>query len=416
MSTRGCKITKTAFVLALSFFLFSCSHASGNSVRVKSGASAVFSLNGSFRDDVYEIVDKNGMVLAPVTNVIVKGFSTKQSKFDTDLSAEAVYQGESLPFIYQISSSYEDAVSGYQMVFDNQGTIKLTFIGKPDQKATEFSLPENLSFLPSPLATWPVNSFAASFGGFSSSLERVLFNPSLQYFAPLSSDNLSSLEFVPSSVGKLHYDERGFLIVDSTLWGISASFKGALDLPSEITTIEPSAFAGTLSQVTSLTAEKNFRNPNFTLSSFHLPTNQAFLINENDQGYSSKDGFIFYTSGSEVICRGVPAGLNCPENTLTLPNGINRFLLDALYGMENPTMTKVVLPNSVVSFKDGLSDLKNAIIQSLRLTSPTVVSTNSISVNNLPSSLTTIEVPSSLLSQYQNAAGWSLVKERLVAY
>lgn len=416
MDIRSCKIAKIALVLAFSFTLFSCSHASGNSIRIKSGASNVFSLNESFRDDVYEVVDKNGTVLAPVTSNIIKGFSTKQSQFDTDLSANVIYQGESLPFAYQISSSYEDSATGYQMIFDNQGTIKLTFIGKPDQRVTEFSLPENFSFLPSPLAIWPITSFAASFGGFSSSLKRVVLNPSLQYFTPLESDNLSSLEIVPSSAGKLHYDERGFLVVDSSLWGISSSFEGALDLPKSIATIEPSAFAGTLSEVTSLTADENFANPNFTMTSFHLPKNQAFIIHNNNHGYSSKNGFIFYTSGNDVLCRGIPAGLKCPENTLTLPTGINRFLLDALYGMDNPTMVKVVLPDSVTSFKDGISDLKNTTLHTLRLTSPTVVSTNSISVNNLPSSLTAIEVPSSLLSQYQGAAGWSLVKERFVAF
>lgn len=413
---RRCKICQWILLFTLSLPLFSCSHSSGNFVRLKNGSSNAFSLNGSFKNDVFEIVDKNGTLLAPVTSDIVKGFSTQQSQFDTDFSATAVYQGESLPFTYQISSSYEDSEHKDQMVFHNEGTIELTFFGKPDSSLSTFSIPENLTYLPAPLKEWPITSLAASFGGFSSTLQKVCLNPSLVSFKPLASENLSSLEFIPSSTGKLHYDERGFLMIDSALWGIEESLQGAVSLPSDATSVKENAFAGVLSGITSLSIDKNYDNPNFTLTSCHLPANQAFVIKENGNGYSSQDGFILYRSGSDVICRGVPAGKIGEEKTLTLPEGINRFLLDVFYGFENPTMEKVVLPSSVTSFKDGLSELKNTTLHTLRFTSPSVVSTNSISVTNLPASLTTIEVPSALLSSYQNAAGWSLVKERLVAY
>lgn len=416
------KLTKMHRIVFLSLLglsvvsLASCSHSSGNYVRLKEGESNSFQFDSSFSDGVYEIVSKSGSILAPVSGDIVKGFSTRQTIFDKDLEATASYEGENLSFTYQISSSFDDDGSGYRFVFDNEGGISVRFFGNPDQNATEFDIPETFSFLPSPLNQWPVVDVKASFGGFSNLLKKVMFNKSLVSFEPLESENLPSLQFVPSPQGRIRYDQRGFLIIGSTLWGIDPAFQGSLLLPTEVTIYEESAFAGVLPNVTKVVIPKAFGNPNFTLSSYRMDKNLAFEIVDNGNGYFSKDGFILYSSGNDTICRGVPAGLKCQNDTLTIPVGVNRFVLDALYGFANPTMKRVVLPSTVTSFKDGLADLANTVLESLRFTSSEMVSTTSISVGNLPKTLERIEVPSSLLEQYKTAAGWVAVSDKLVGF
>src|SRR5574344_648388 len=388
---------------------------SGYRLALEEGGSIQYQFGEAFHEGslgIYHSGDK----AAEVTANMLQGFYTNVLTFDQDLTAEVVYQKAHLPLTYRVSSTYSLDKEHYTVGIERE-SLSVTLIGNPSKTDTEFTVPASIDTLPDPLKSWPVLGWKASFGGLSA-LKKVHLSKVLESFAPSVID--SALAILPYSsdhsgeAGVLDYDSEGFLLLDSVLWGINPQKSGALVLPSQASSFKPNAFATPLEGVTSLEIPASYTDLDFSKLSKNLPHNQAFIASAPAPGNSIKDGAIRYTSGRDTFIRGIPLGRYDNAASMRLPEGITRFLLPTIDGFTLSAAKDLILPTTLTSFS-AAEALTSSVLETLELTSPNLVDANAFSISNLPSSLKTIKVPSSLLSSYQADSAWGQAKASFVA-
>jgi hypothetical protein len=401
-------------VFAFCFALSSCAKDRGYTIVLADGASSTYQYAEAYHEGslaLYSGTDK----IADVTPAMLVGFSTSVTSFDQDLPLGVSYQGFTYKTTYQVSSLYTFDQSHYTVKI-GANELNVSFIGSPDGTAQEFSLPSSIATLPGVLKTYPVTTWSASFGAMLS-LEKVTLSPVVKSFVPEAI--APAIAVYPSSTlpggqtGVLDY-QGDFLIQDSVLWGIRSGVTGELVLPTGASSFKANAFAATLSGVTSLRIPSSYSDCDFSALSRSLPNNQAFILDQAPKGYSTSEGFILYSDGSDTFIRGIPLGRFQNKSDLTLPSGVTRFLFSTLDDWPSPSFTNVIFPAELTSFSVPTAS-KATYLTSLQFTSTTVVRTNAISIKNLPSSLTAIMVPSALLDSYKNDTYWSKVASLFIA-
>jgi|LAHS01.1.fsa_nt_gb hypothetical protein len=387
--------------------LSSCGGSSiGDQVVLEEGASTLYEFGEAFREGSLGIY-RQGEKLASVSASMLRGFYTKVLTFNQNLTCSVLYDGLSLPMTYQVSSSYTLDQAHYSFTI-GQEELSITQMGNPSKTDTELEIPSFITSVDAPLKDYPVIAWSASLGSMPA-LEKVYLSKTLKTFAPNPlPTSIGILPYSvqhPGEVGALDYDASGFLSWDKELWGISSSIHGALVLPQGDTSFSPNAFALPLEGVTSVEIPDLYQDLDFSAISKSLPFNKGFSCDNPPKGYSISGGFILYSDGTDSYVRGIPLGLFQDQSVLSFPEGITRFVLNILDGITLTAAQDVVLPKSLTSFSVSES-LSSSVLETLELTSAKVVHTNILSIKNLPASLKTIRVPSSLLSLYQADSAW----------
>lgn len=377
-------------------------------------AEEVYEYGASFKDDSLLLVDKatNKTVKSVVSTMLI-GFSTEKTDFAITYSAKVSYNGQNYPFDYKITSKYT-ADKTYNLVLALDG-IEVTSIKNPSSSATEFTIPETINTLPSAFKNVPLTKWSASLSELTS-LSQLHLSANLLSFAP-EGEVRDTVEVLPNANGHLHYDSGGFFSLSNVLWGLSPNLSGAVSLPSSCTSFAKCAFAGERALITALTIPASYPAPNFTKLSYHFPNNEKFILSSTSPYYSTPEGFIYWANDSEVSCRGIPAGKVCTNQTLSFSAGLKRFTFDNLYGISNPTMKNLLFPDSLTSFgcNTNLSAFSTCPVTTLTFQSAAVVTTGSIDLSYLPSTITSIKVPSSLLASYQADSYWKKVADKISA-
>lgn len=410
------KIMVGLFSVFLPLFLLS---ACGDSVspytlKLETGASASYQFAEDFRENSFGIYDGTKR-LAYVTTSMLENFHTNVLTFGVDLPLKVLYEGRQLKSVYQVSSSYALDKDHYTVKISYE-QLEVTGIGNPSKTDTEFQIPSYSETLPAPLNSWPITAWSASFGGMSS-LKKVTLSPVLKSFnpTPLSSTialfPYSTIDSKTSS--KIDY-QGDFLYLSSALAGIRPTLQGTLTLPDAVDHFWGNAFAAPLPSVTAVELNEKYTDMDFTSLSKNLPANQAFILDTASHGYFVQNAFLYYNDGTDISCRGIPEGKAQSGTSLTLPSGLTRFHLSNLDGFVAPGSAHVIFPNTLTSFSAPAA-IDNTTLTSLEFTSSSLVRTNALSIKNLPSTLASIKVPSSLLSTYQSDSVWGKVASLLVA-
>lgn len=405
---KTCGIAMVLFALQVS--AVSCAKSPAITIELEEGKSNVYEYGESLHPLSLGIY-QSGEFIRYVEEEDLVSFSTVTSQFDTPLQAKVNYGKASYPFTYQVSSLYDFDKTHYTVKLHSDASLEVTLIGNPSKSATEFVLPNQIDTLPGALKNWKVAYWSASFGAMNA-LKKVTLNPDLLSFTPLID---SSIEVVPGSGGHLTYDQSGFLSQNSVLWGLSSSLKGEVDLPNNCTSFVFNAFAGTHSGITSLHFPTTYADYSLLGVCDNLPDCCEFVLPTETQGYSTKEGFLYKKADSEVQCFGVPMGKKPSGNTLSLPEGLTRFLFDNLDGCVNETYQTLVLPSSLLSLS-AKTAVTAPYLTGLKLLSPRVVDTTSLAIKYFATSLTKIEVPSSLLTSYQADDNWGKLASIFVGF
>lgn len=401
-------------VFTLCSVLSSCAKDQGYTVVLSEGASSIYQYAEAYHEGSLALYSGEEKI-ADVTAGMLVGFSTSVSNFDQDLPLGVSYQGFTYKTHYQVSSLYTFDQSHYTIKIGEK-ELNVTFIGSPDGSAKEYVLPSTIASLPGALKTFPVTTWSASFGAMLS-LEKVTLSPVVKLFAPETIAD--GIAVYPSSTlpggQEGAWDYQGdFLIQNSVLWGIRSAVSGELVLPKEASSFKANAFAAPLTGVTSLRIPSSYQDCDFSLLSQSLPNNKSFILDQAPKGYSTSDGFILYSDGTDTFIRGFPLGRFVGQSDLNLPRGVTRFLFSTLDGWSSPSFSNVIFPAELTSFS-APTPSKATYVKSVEFTSPNVVRTNAISIKNLPSSLTSIKVASALLDSYKNDTYWSKVASLFVA-
>lgn len=205
-----------------------------------------------WNDKQFEIVDSNHAKVAAVTASMVKGFDSKQAQFNSDIAATVSYQGQTIPFTYQIRSSY--STPSYSVYLQNDQSVRLD--GVAESIAVDaFTIPEVITELPAPANEWPVKEFSYS------PVARKIMNLNLSKNVEVVSATLDRLcKVVPAKEGKIAYDANGMLVVstgltyDKALIGVAPSFAGeTLAIPATVSSVYGCAFSNAFPQVKTLT-------------------------------------------------------------------------------------------------------------------------------------------------------------------
>lgn len=397
-------------LLPLTLSLFSCAKKGTITIRLEEGKSNSYAYGESYHSLSLAIYENGEFVRYVVTGDLAS-FTTKTLAFDTPLTGEVTYEGTAYPFTYQVSSVYEQDSSHYTLKLSSDSSLEVTAIGNPSKTQTDYVLPDTISTLSAPLNSWPVKRWSASFGGLSA-LKKVTLNPSLTSFTGLIS---TSIEVDAASSGNFVYDAGGFLSIDKILWGIAATCSGDMTLPEGDTGFVANAFAAVRSGITSLTFPTTYSDYSLFGLAQNLPDCAAFNLASKSQGYYSTDGFLYCQKDAEVQCLGIPMAKKVVDSTLVFPEGLTRFRLDGLNHYSNPAYQILSFPASLVSF--AVQDTVDCpSLTTLIFHSPSVVKTTSLALDNLPASIQTIKVASSLLESYQKDNYWSRYADRFVAF
>ncbi len=399
--------------LSLLFVLSGCGETlSPYTLKLESGATNVYEFAEGFRDGSLGIYDGEKR-LSLVTSSMIENFHTNVLTLDQDLPLKVRYQGKLLTTTYQVSSLYTSDKDHYSVKISYE-SLEVVSLGNPSKTATEFQIPSYSETLPSPLKDWPITAWSASFGGMDS-LRKVTLSPVLKSFSPtpLASDiALYPYSTVDDEATSLINYEGNFLYLDSALAGIRSTASGVLSLPNQVDHFWDNAFAAPLPGVLFVELNSKYQAMDFTRLAQNLPMNQGFILDGTANGYFVNDGFLYYNDGTDVLLRGIPEGRLQDTASLTLPEGLTRFHLTTLDGFTAPGSAQVIFPSTLKSFTAPL-EINNTTLKSLEFTSASMVKCNALSLKNLPSSLTSIKVPSALLATYQSDSVWGNVKNLL---
>jgi len=397
-------------LFALASGIVSCAKAPAITIELEEGGSNVYEYGESLHPLSLGIY-QSGEFVRYVEEADLVSFSTETRRFDTPLQAEIAYGKTNYPFTYQVSSLYDFDKAHYTVKLHSDASIEVALIGNPSKSATDFVLPNQIDTLPGVLKDWKVAYWSASFGAMSA-LKKVTLNPDLLSFTPLIDP---SIEIQPDPSGRLAYDKAGFFTQGSTLWGLSSALKGEVDLPSSCTSFVPNAFAGSHSAITSLHFPTTYDDYSLLGVCPNLPDCTEFVLPSEAQGYSTKEGFLYKKNDNEVQCYGIPMGRKPSGNILSLPEGLTRFLFDNLSGCVNEAYQTLVLPSSLLSLS-AKAQIATPYLTGLKLLSPCVVDTTSLAIKYFATSLTKIEVPSSLLESYKTDEYWKKLASILVGF
>jgi hypothetical protein len=364
--------------------------------------NASFDFGSKFDDNRFVITNQKDEEIAKVNSSMVTGFDTTKTTIGKDITATVTYQGQSLPFTYEISSYYSLENFGSVNLLDG-GSVSINSVNGYS-KLTSYTIPDVVEGLPAPASSWPVTEFEATAGDALASLTLG------KNLTRLSTGSVSYNTVVkPASNGVIQY-ENGFLVDTSskTLFGLASTLTGEVTLPSTATRIAPSAFAMENTTITKIIYPASYTTyTGYNMGAYHLKGVTSFGVSSDNTLFSvDKDGVLYYHSATlkGTIAIMAPRGSSTwtETNPLVLSSTVAYVNLSFLNGMENIPAVSVPATCTNITTIAKLVSLKTLILTKTT-TEITKIAKDSLALLNADIN---IKVPSSLVDDYKADAVW----------
>lgn len=366
------------------------------------------SFASDFDDTQFVITDSNNLKEIPVTSSMVSGFDSKQLLFDTNLKAKVSYQNMSLDLTYQISSVYTLPEQCELRLLADQ-SIEIYSLNLEMESGATYTIPDTISALPSPLNTWPVRVFSASFLA-----DNLLTLQLGKYVTSIESSLGHFAQVLPAQGGALQYAD-GFLLdkKGTTLLGLFKDLQGEVTLPASVVTLPQYAFATPNSLVSKITVSSGVTAAlSIGNAIYNLSALTGFSVSEENKCFlADEQGVLYGVTSYGNVAIAAPMVRNFTiADPLVLSNTSTTSPLDFLYRHTN--VLAVTLAQKALYFSANV-ELKG--LEQITLPNPNkVVKPSGVSLSFFSDKIS-FKVPSSLLSDYQNDDAWKGVKDRISA-
>ncbi len=316
-------------------------------------------------------------------------------------------------------------------IFDDNITITgLTDFGKT---LNSIDIPENID---GHTVTEIGDRAFYNYGTFSGSLTIASSVIKIGESAFYGCDNLNGDLVIPSSVltigdnaflGCGHFEgnliiNNGVITIGNGAFQGCSGFKGNLTIPDSVITIGNKAFWGctgfngnfTLSENATSIGELAFASCYLT-GTLIIPDKVTTIGN---RAFASCSGFTGLTISSSVITIGNGAFEGCSNiyGILSIPNSITT--IDWVTFSECSRITQVIIPSSVLTINSrAFANCNNLTkVKVENVIPPTITAFDYYNPFYDNANLNSIEVPSSAVTTYQSADGWSEFAAKIVGY